>query len=60
MFSFKSLLYKIGKGAVTGALAAFATLSMAGVPISLGKEAIGAVVSGAIHGITNAIEQKNA
>lgn len=57
----KQLLYKVGKGAISGALAGLAVVQLANLPA---EKTLGALVSaavvGAFHGIANAIEQVKA
>jgi hypothetical protein len=56
--NWKQLVYKVGKGAVTGALGSMASLTVAGMdPKQIGPMATAAVLSGVLHGITNALEQ---
>lgn len=55
----KQITQKVIKGAVTGALAAITGLSMVGIPPEkMGAALVGAALSGALHGIANALEQK--
>lgn len=55
----KEFWYKLMKGAVTGAISSLTAISLVGVPSEKYLWAIvGAALSGALHGASNALEQK--
>ncbi len=51
--NWKELVFKTVKGAITGASASLTTLSLLNVPRAI----FGVALSGAMHGISNAMEQ---
>lgn len=56
---YKELVYKVIKGAVGGAAASLATLSLVGMPVDkMGPILVATAIGGALHGIANALEQK--
>lgn len=57
--NWKSFLYKIIKGAVSGVTATAGAMLMSGIPMTGHAWAIlgGSVASAALHGATNAMEQ---
>lgn len=59
--NWKQFLYKVAKGAASGALAGVAAVNLASIQQNqIVSVMTAAAIGGAIHGVTNAIEQQKA